>query len=609
MSTMVSILFVPSVRRGNGSGHLVRCFGLAAVLGPQAAVFLSDDPGPVSWSSDELRLAYPREMSSVRIIGELRSEARFTLVVLDNRETSAAELEHWSRWGAVVAIDEGGEARGSAAYLVDILPRPWRQARLGLPANLSSLGYLALPLARREPPTSIKRILVSFGGEDPAGLADAFLHAAVGGGLVSADQITVVTGALSSSAVRFPGVTAIGPVQDLKEKLRSYDLVVTQFGLTAFEAAWAGCAVLLLNPSTIHEELTRAAGFMSLGVRKPELKILRKAMQDPEELVQVSREAAPGQRLDLATRLALLAPRHAGECPACGMRNGRAVYRAERKTCLVCPGCGLVRMAFFEPRKNPYAERSYFFEEYKAQYGRTYIEDIPSIRVAAAKRLAVIESLLAAETPEGHRGQRVLDVGCAYGAFVAEAQARGWNAVGSDLAPDAVEYVQATYGVPAFRADFAEPGADGLYPRNLACLTMWYVIEHFDELARVLRRVASLLRPGGVFAFSTPSGSGISARRNPEDFYERSPDDHFTIWSPATAPGILKRFGFDVQQIVVTGHHPERFAGVPAKATSLRYKVAMATSRLMGLGDTFECYAVYRGLVDDGAIFRPAEHT
>lgn len=606
---MVNILFVPSVRRGNGSGHLVRCFGLASALGTRAAMFLSNDPGPLSWSSDELRLAYPREMSSVRIIGELRSEARFTLVVLDNRATSAAELEHWARWGTVVAIDEGGEARGAAAYLVDILPRPWRQARLGLPANLASLGYLALPTARREPPVSIKRVLVSFGGEDPAGLADAFLHVAVGGGMVTADQITVVTGALSRSAVRFPGVTAVGPVQDLKEKLRSYDLVVTQFGLTAFEAAWAGCAVLLLNPSAIHEELARAAGFMSLGVRKPDLKILRRVILDPAQLVQASRKAAPGQRLNLAERLMLLVPRHAGDCPVCGLRNGKAIYRAERKTYLECPACGLIRMAYFEARENPYAERSYFFEEYKAQYGRTYIEDIPSIRAVAAKRLAVIESVLARTRPAGHAGQSVLDVGCAYGAFVAEAQARGWNAVGSDLAPDAVEYVKSTYGVPAFIADFAEPGADGLYPRNLACLTMWYVVEHFDELARVLRRVASLMRRGGVFAFSTPSGSGVSARRNPAGFYERSPDDHFTIWSPATAPGILKRFGFEVQQIVVTGHHPERFAGVPADAKSLRYKVAMATSRLMGLGDTFECYAVYRGLDTGGAALRPAEHT
>ena len=604
---MVEILLVPSVRRGNGSGHLVRCFGLAKALGPQAAVFLPDDPGVGSWSSDELRLAYPREMGSVRTIGALRSDARFRLIVLDNRETSASVLETWSGKGAVVAVDEGGEAREAAPYLVDILPRPLKRGMTGIPPNIASLGFLPLPSKRREPPTSIRRVLVSFGGEDPAGLADAFLAAAVGGGLLEPANVTVVSGALSRSEAQYPGVTAIGPVQDLKEKLHAFDLVVTQFGLTAFEAAWAGCAVLLLNPSAVHERLSDAAGFMSLGVEKPDGRVLRSALADPGGMLEASRAAAPKERLDLAARISALAPRHAGDCPACGRTGGTALYRDERKTYLSCPACGLVRMAHFAPRQNPYAERSYFFEEYKAQYGRTYIEDIPMIRAAAAKRLAVIESLMTA----GHEGQSVLDVGCAYGAFVAEAQARGWNAVGSDVAPDAVEYVKANYGIPAFLADFAEPAADGLYPRGLACLSMWYVIEHFDELARVLRRVGSLLREGGVFAFSTPSASGVSARKDAEDFYEKSPDDHFTVWSPATAPGILKRYGFEVQRIVVTGHHPERFPGPLASrradGRSLGYKVAMAASRLLGLGDTFECYAVYRGRTDGAAPARPAE--
>nr|HPG86256.1 hypothetical protein [Spirochaetales bacterium] len=72
---------------------------------------------------------------------------------------------------------------------------------------------------------------------------------------------------------------------------------------------------------------------------------------------------------------------------------------------------------------------------------------------------------------------------------------------------------------------------------------------------------------------------------------------------------ILKRFGFDVQRIVVTGHHPERFPGVPAEADSLRYGAAMTVSRLLGLGDTFECYAVYRGRVEERVARRSAERT
>lgn len=579
------------MRKGNGSGHLSRCMGLASGMGAKAAVFLPDDPEPGCWGSGEIRLAYPRETASIRMIGELASSAKFRIVVLDNRETTIPELERWSRHGPVIAIDEGGEARNGAGYLVDILPRYRPSKGPGDRPNLASLGFLSLPVARRLPPASLRRVLVSFGGEDPAGLAHSFLSTAIGGGHLEAERVTVVSGALSTAFADWPGVTAIGPVQDLKEMLRSYDLVITQFGLTAFEAAWAGCAVLLLNPGAVHERLAKAAGFMSLGVRKPGATMLRRALADPETLVRRTQAAAPAERLDLGSRLAALAPRHAGACPSCDAIAGKALYRAERKTYFKCPSCGLVRMAFFRERRDSYADKAYFFEEYKAHYGRTYIEDIPAIRLAMARRLGEIEALL----PAGNVAESVLDVGCAYGAFVAEAQSRGWNAIGTDVSVDAVAYVKENFGIPAFVADFSAAGADGMYPRKLAALTMWYVIEHFDGLGKVLGRVGSLLKPGGIFAFSTPSIAGVSARRSLPAFLEDSPDDHFTVWDPATAPAILRRFGFKVQRIVVTGHHPERYPGVPSEARSARYRAMMAVSRLLGLGDTFECYAVYEG--------------
>jgi SAM-dependent methyltransferase len=595
---MIEILFVPSVRKGNGSGHLARCFNLAMELGERAGVYLPDDPGPDCWGAMHLRLAYPAECAKVQIATYIPPGTRYCLVVLDGRQTSQAVLIRWSSYGPVVAIDEGGPVRAMVPYLVDILPRLPGGSKDYNGPNLASLGFLSLPSARRSPPASFDRILVSFGGEDPAGLASRFLRVLLGGGFVEPRKLTVVSGPLSHHDQEFPGVNAIGPVQDLKERLRSYDLVVTQFGLTAFEAAWSGCAVLLLNPSLVHEQLSRLAGFASLGLIEPDVKSLRRWLADPEGLAEVSARTAPDHKESLSARLAVLKPRHVGPCPACGQVLGKAVFRTERKTYLRCPDCGLVRMSYFLPKKDHYDVKAYFFEEYKAQYGRTYIDDIPNIRLAGARRLAVIESLLGGR-PEG---ASILDVGCAYGAFVAEAQSRGWAPIGSDLAPDAVSYVGKTFGVPAFVSDFSLPGGDGLYPRNLDCLSMWYVIEHFDELGRILRRAASLIRPGGVFAFSTPSCSGISARFRPADFWNRSPDDHFTVWDPRTVGGILKPFGFTVQRIVITGHHPERFPAGPTRKASLAYGATMKLSKLLGLGDTFECYAVRDG-------FPPAGHS
>lgn len=588
---MFDILFVPSVRKGNGSGHLARCFNLAMELGSQAGMYLPDDPGPDCWGAAQLRLAYPVECARVQMATCIPPGVRYRLIVLDGRQTSLADLVRWTNYGAVVAIDEGGTSRTRVPYLVDILPRLSARTRSFDGPNIASLGFLSLPAGRRSPPAAFERILVSFGGEDPAGLGVRFLKALLGRKLVEPGSLTVVSGPLSSPDQDYPGINAIGPVQDLKERLRSYDLVVTQFGLTAFEAAWSGCAVLLLNPSPVHEKLSRLAGFVSLGLIEPDDRSLERWLADPEGLSALSAKAAPGKKDSLSARLATFMPRHVGPCPACGQVLGSAVFRTERKTYLRCLDCGLIRMAYFMPRQEHYDDKAYFFEEYKAQYGKTYIEDIPNIRLAGSKRLEIIEDLLGGKPDDAS----LLDVGCAYGAFVAEAQSRGWSPIGSDLAPDAVEYVGKNFGVPAFVSDFSMPGGDGLYPRELDCLSMWYVIEHFDELGRILRRAASLIRPGGIFAFSTPSCAGVSARFRPAEFWECSPDDHFTVWDPRTVGGILKRFGFTVQRIVVTGHHPERFPGGSSNRGSLAFGVTMLLSRLLGLGDTFECYAVRDG--------------
>lgn len=618
---MSSILLVPSVARGNGSGHLSRCIGLAKRLGDAAALYLAERPGDGERPLAELQLAYGNELAGVRIVSALNGE-RFKLVVLDKRATGVDEYLRWADYGPVIGLDEGGPARAYMPYVVDALPRV-DGAGEGLgerAANRSDPGFLDLPANRRAaPPSAPSRVLVSFGGEDGAGLTAAFCRAAVESGALPPEAITAVSGPLSGEGDRsgLLGLRFVGPVQNLKERLAGYDLVVTQFGLTAFEAAWAGCAVLLASPSEEHERLARAVGFQSLGVGLGDARTLgariARAVAELPSLAARAAAAAPKTGRDLAAFLRALAPRHAGACPACGHALSKALYRCERKSYRRCERCGMTHMAYFQEREDPYRKDAYFFEDYKKQYGRSYLEDMPKLRAMAASRLALIESVLGAElgVRDGRKPERrttnglqaaaprVLDVGCAYGAFLAEAQARGWDVVGSDLSEAAVAYVKGELHIPAFGADFAAAAGDGYYPRALDCLTMWYVIEHFDELGRVLRRARALLRDGGVFAFSTPSASGVSARTKPASFYERSPDDHFTVWDPRLTAGILKRWGFALERVRVTGHHPERFPGVPDRPASPLFKAVGLWSRLRGLGDTFECYA--RKLPDSGA--------
>jgi SAM-dependent methyltransferase len=261
-------------------------------------------------------------------------------------------------------------------------------------------------------------------------------------------------------------------------------------------------------------------------------------------------------------------------------------------------------MTRFGPAEGPgrYG-RSYFFEEYKRQYGRTYLEDWPALTRMAEARLRLVESV-AAKSLGRSRGLSIMDVGCAYGPFLERSRARGHEPRGFDVSEDAVAYVRGELGIPAVAGDFLEQDLASPLGGPFDALSMWYVIEHFADLGKALRNAAALVRPGGVLALSTPSGEGASALFARESFFESSPSDHFTIWEPSRTRALLRAYGFRVARIRITGHHPERLPGLrflargldgaasPSVPRLLVSFLGTAASMALGLGDTFEVYAV-----------------
>ena len=187
----------------------------------------------------------------------------------------------------------------------------------------------------------------------------------------------------------------------------------------------------------------------------------------------------------------------------------------------------------------------------------------------------------------------LLDVGCAFGPFLEAARDAGCAASGIDVSQEAVEYIEEHLQLPAAAVAFEEfDSADAFGIERYDIITMWYVIEHLNDLQGALKKIHSLLAPGGVFAFSTPNYRGISGRKDFQEYLAASPEDHITIWSPGWAKTILEHHGFALEKIYVTGHHPERFSCTRRKAGHLRTSFLNGISRLFHLGDTFEVYGV-----------------
>lgn len=574
------ILLSPDLRRGRGIGHLTRCLDVARRRTGTYTLHIPDPP-----TAGHRGIA---DLERVAGIEDVRLERRrcpwedYDMVVFDRQRADRTDLSYST---PSVGIDLGGPARRYADYVIDTFPTPPEMSR----PNRLEPGIHAKPQwGRSAPPTEVKRVLLTFGGEDPADLTT-----------VLAVALTAYAPTWTITAVRGPAnrrvlpadITVIDAPPDLRERLADYDLVITSYGLTAFEALAAGCAVVTFNPTRYHERLARAVGLPSIGVQQPRIRRLFRLVASPEALTAVAlsaRSSGVAQVLHAADttldrvldELKITGP---ARSPVTGEGENQVVERFTDRTYHRCRETGLIFQRRFNGSEMDYGH-DYFFADYAAHYGRSYVEDFDHIRSMAAPRLGRIRRL----TSSG----RLLDVGCAFGPFLDAARAAGFDAHGIDVSTEAVSYVTNTLTIPATAADFmgvdrSQLGGDEPFD----VLTMWYVIEHFEDLAGLLKKTNRLMRLGGTFAFATPNVAGISGRRSMRAFLERSPIDHFTVWSPQSAGSVLRHFGFAVASIRVTGHHPERF-GVPFQQPgSLAYRAAGLASRLFGLGDTFEVYA------------------
>ena len=582
------LLVMPAAGSGDGMGHLARCLRLAhAAAGEFTFLASRMDPAARAFLQQELlRLPVRRRPA---VVNRLSAGAAWDIILVDARRTTRAELEALAGHGRVVCVDEGGEARDTASYIIDALPGlPGRS-----PANVSSASFLDLPArARRKVTWPAGKVLLSFGGEDRDDLSSRLLDAIFRHALFAPGQMTVVEGPLFRVHDWPAGVEVLKAPAELSTRLSRYDLVFTHYGNTAFEALATGVPVILLSPTRYHDHLAAASGFPRIGVGSPDIAALRRVLRDGQALqghVDRFNSSLGKDRSDrLGSLVASLRPRGGPPCPLCGSGGNRVTARFPDRTYRRCHHCGIVYLESFAPEPRSYG-KAYFSTEYRAQYGRTYLEDFDSIKAVSTRRVRLVRELIA----EGVDGV-VVDIGCAYGPFLSALQDEGIPGYGVDVAPEAVAYVRKKLGIPALCGSFEDATRANL-PRRIAAVTLWYVIEHFVDTDLVLRKAASLLPPGGVLAFSTPNGRGISARKGMGEFLRRSPSDHFTVFSPHRLDDILAEYGLALKRVRVTGHHPERFPGLLGRAArrwGAAFRLVGALSRVLGLGDTFEAYAV-----------------
>ena len=588
------ILVIPSMQKGNGSGHMKRCVLLAEKLSGSGAESFLLAPGDSSedrYSASDLQaLMNHRRKKRPEIISSAGSDG-WDLCVFDSRKTDVELFERFCGRAVCVALDEGGRLRDYFDYLIDSLPNLERTH-----PNIASTGFLPLPkrsgesAADRTFDLARLKVLISFGGEDSGDLTGRLLSMIDDTGIFRPEQLTVIRGPFFSRDDFPEGVTLIDSPADLSGILMKYDLVFTMFGLTCFEALYSFVPVILFNPSDYHRNLSVRSGIPEIGVGTPDISRMEEYLYSPDRLWRSVKNYSSVDKIDLAGFVAGLAGRDCNKCRGCGSLRQKIIYRTAEKSFSRCSECGLVNQLYFGTTEKEYGSE-YFFEEYRKQYGRTYLEDFQKIKTDGLQRCRQIGRY----KTEG----RLLDVGCGYGPFLQAASDSGYDPAGLEISGPAAEYVSGQLEIPVYNIPFENIETEQAEIKGLDVITMWYVIEHMKQLPEVLSLVNRLLDEGGVFALATPNFSGISRRTSMIGFLESNPLDHYTVWSPWSARRMLGRYGFRIRKIRCPSHHPERYFKRPERYRKMYPVFRRLAGLLTGLinrwfllGDTIEIYAV-----------------
>ena len=598
------ILIYPSIAQGNGTGHLIRTLRIAAHL--DGVAFYSDD------TKRFLSLVQSSGHETPWFINHSQLTS-LKLIFVDAKSIDRLPKDIASLSIPIIALDEGGALRSYADYLIDSLPNlinssPNRRVMplFDLPAKVqngakkiasSSKGKGKEPQVIEVSTQKHFDMLVSFGGEDPKDLTSLFLKQWMSKKIYSY-KIGVVLGpgykgALVQEKDRYSHLLIdwiISPLS-LEPYIQNSDIIITSFGLTAYESMRKDKEIYLLEPTLYHHKLAQIDGFSSFPSMKVSklIELLQKRNRSNDTKIVKKEIPIERQESDVVKIIQEFVPSQITACPLCCSKERVAIHRTQTRSFFKCKKCHTIYQQLYEEFTDRY-NQDYFFSEYEAQYGKSYIDDFEPIFQNSLRRCKQIARYLS--NKKSLQIPSLLDVGAAYGHFLAATRVFGWNSTGIEISLSAVDYMLEK-GHNAICCDFQtyENLTEDFDGYDI--ISAWFVLEHLATLSTAIDKIISLLKPKAVFAFAVPNYRGISSLKNYKKFLEDSPKDHHTIFTPLYIKRFLKKRGFKKIKIVVTGHHPQRI--IKHKANPFLDFLLLQFSKIFRLGDTFECYAQWGG--------------
>lgn len=235
-------------------------------------------------------------------------------------------------------------------------------------------------------------------------------------------------------------------------------------------------------------------------------------------------------------------------CPACASRE--ASFRFEKYRCrfVACRSCATLYMS---PRPSPAVMDDYYSHSENYAVWNKYI--FPSSEASRREKICRpnLERIVSECRKRKLERPALLEVGPGFGTFAALAKGGGFfgSVTVIERTPEMVAACRAK-GLDVIDSSLEDVDANHAGVADVAAC--FEVLEHVFDPVGFVKDINRVLKPGGLFAFTCPNGSGFDTAL----LQAASPavdTEHVNLFNPASIAVLLRRCGFDIVTVETPG--------------------------------------------------------
>lgn len=582
-----------------GSGHFVRM----KILMHYIKDSLNIDTAFIIESDDNENTATLKNAGETLYFNEIKKEETL-LIIVDKRESDKSVIRYFKTIAPVMIIDSIGNERELADIVVNMLPSVSENDDNNVnipPYTLTILNTSKLKKSEN------KKVLIYLGEceRSQEKMLDIIKD-------IDCEFVFVLGNNLEKTLKKedYKNVIFVSYGETIFDYYYSH--VITYYGLTAFEAVSNFIFTALYPITDYHKALSKKCSDIFFVIEDSGLAVLKDEPDKPDKLKEeieyfLSEKSNDEKslfiksvkKINTENSLAVFKKiiSHIENfnnitCTACKNEDYVLVHRNKESNLYLCKKCKTLFRKYFlditditditEEKENDFYGEDYFENDYKKQYGKTYKEDKENLSCLARERIKKLKKI----KPFAN----VLDLGSAMGFFIKECENSGYSAKGVEISKYAYDYSK-SIGLNVSNCSLL----DFDYEENkYDIITMWYVLEHIENLDTVINKIKYALKDGGLLALAMPSSFGFTGRFNKEHYYSIVPSDHSTEFCVGSIDIFLKSYGFEK----VMSENKSVYIDRMLKKFNIDYKILKTKpfrklysfiARVFNLGDTFEC--------------------